>query len=134
MKVPSIKRILPERFPELKWMPELLAPLNSFLEQIVAGVNRGLRISENFDGEVKTITVDNTAGGEGFPVKFRWTRTSTPTVAWIGRAREVTGAHTAFADPLFLDWEMTADGYFKVLGVPGLPAAKFNIIIIALAE
>lgn len=115
-------------------MPELLSPLNQFMEQIAQGVNKGLTISANLDGVVQTIQVDMSLA-DPFPVSFRWSRVNRPSVAWIGRAWEVSGTHTTFTDPLFLDWEMTADGSFRVNAIPGLPTGtKYNITIIALAE
>ena len=134
MRVPSIKRILPERFPDQKWIPELLSPLNQFMEQVAQGINNGLRIGENFDGVVRTVVVDMTQTNP-FPVKFQWTRTSPPSVAWIGRARQVSGTHTNFTSALFIDWEMADDGSFKINAIPGLPGLKkFNVTVIALAE
>lgn len=105
MKLPSIKKILTETFPDLKWMPQLLSPLNQFMEQIVQGLNRGLTISENFDAVVKTIELDGT-----WPAKFKWERTNRPTVAFVGYVREKTGAHTERHGFYALDSEESSGG------------------------
>ncbi len=126
----SIKRILSESFPELKWMPQLLAPLNQFIEEMNRALNNEITVSQNMDGVVKDVVIDGT-----FPVKFKWTRQSKPRVAWIGGCRELSGTHITFTDPIFLDWEFAGEGFFKINGVPGLtatPTNKFNLTIVAL--
>ena len=130
-QLPSLKRILSESFPEVKWIGRLLGPLNQFIEEVVRALNNELTIAANMDGVVKTVMVDGT-----YPVKFLWTRASRPTVAWIGQCREVSGPHTPLGAALFLDWEFTGDGQIKINEIAGLsdsPTAKFYVTIIALA-
>lgn len=130
-RLSSIKRILTESFPGVKWISALLAPLNQFIEEVNRALNNELTIAENFDGVVKDVIVDGT-----YPIRFVWSRSARPTVAWIGYARELSGPHTALTDPLSLDWEFSGDGYFKINAIPGLAAsasAKWVIKVVALA-
>ncbi len=130
-RLSAIKRILTESFPDVKWISVLLAPLNQFIEEVNRALNNELTFSENFDGVVKTVTVDGT-----FPLKFMWTRSKRPTVAWIGYCREVSSNHVALASGIALDWEYSGDGFFKINAVPGLSAsatAKYYLTIVALA-
>jgi hypothetical protein len=130
-RLSSIKRILTESFPEVKWIGTLLAPINQFIEEVNRALNNELTFADNFDGMVKTITADGT-----YPVKFQWTRKSRPVVAWIGYIREIDGEHTNLGAAVSLDWEYTGDGTFKINALPGLSASaadKFYVTIVAMA-
>lgn len=129
-RLSSIKRILTESFPEVKWIGVLLAPINQFIEEVNRALNNELTIGENFDGMVKVVTADGT-----YPIKFLWTRKSRPLVAWIGYIREIDGEHTNLGGAVSLDWEYSG-GFFKVNALPGLSASsadKFFVTIVAMA-
>jgi hypothetical protein len=69
MKLPTFKRIVSEEFPEQrKWLPKLIAPLNSFLEQVTQGLNKNITVQDNLDAEIKTITVSE------FPYIFSYSK------------------------------------------------------------
>jgi hypothetical protein len=129
-RLPDQRKILPEDFPEQKWIPALLSPLNRFFEDVVRALNKGLTFKENIAGEILTVTIDGV-----FPLDVRWTNMSPPIAAWIGKCRETSGNHTNFTDPLFLDWELTASGQFRINNITGLTATmanKFSVTIIAI--
>ena len=129
-KLPTIKKILPEQFPDLKWMPEFSQHINRFMEEVSRALNNQLTFSENMSAVIKTVQLDGI-----FPVKFSWTLPSKPVAAWIGQCREVTGEHTVIMTALYLDWEFNNDGMFQINGVAGLtpiPTNKFNITIVAI--
>lgn len=130
-RLPDQQKIQAEDFPSEKFMPKLLYPINRFFEEVIRALNKGLTLKENFNGDVITVTIDGT-----FPLDVRWTQTSPPVAAWIGRCREVSGDHTNFTDPLFLDWEMIQLGQFRINAIPGLTSSvsnKFYVTIIAIA-
>lgn len=128
-QLPNQRKILPEDFPDQKaWIPQLLSPINRFFEDVVRALNKGLTIKDNFDGELITAIIDGV-----YPLDINWTRPNPPKAAFIGQCREITGNHTTFTDPLFLDWEYTAAGKFRINSVVGLTASsaiKFNATII----
>lgn len=138
----SIKRILAESFPELKWMPQLLAPLNQFIEEINRALNNELTVGQNMNGVVKDVVVDGT-----YPVRFKWSRASRPRVAWIGAVFPVSGSAVVthvYDDTgavertaaVSLDWEFDGAGFFKINGIHGLAASasdKYTVTIVALA-
>ncbi len=129
-KLSSIKKILTESFPDVKWIGVLLAPLNQFIEEVNRALNNELTVAENMDGAVKTVTVDGT-----YPLKFQWKRSSRPTVAWIGYIRETQGEHTDMGAAVSMDWEWSG-GYFQINAIPGLsasPTAKYFVTVVALA-
>lgn len=132
-KLPTQKRITPETFPDQeKWIPQLLEPLNRFMEEVTRALNNELTVNENLDAVVRTVELDGT-----YPVKFKWERKNRPRAAWIGQCRETSENHVTLSTPIYLDWVYTQEGMFQINDVVGLtgPSAsnKFNLTIIAIA-
>jgi len=131
-RLPTQKRITPENFPDQEdWIPQLLEPLNKFMEDVNRALNNQVTFSENLSAVVKTVPLDGV-----YPVKFRWDLKSRPTAAWIGQCREQSENHTTLTTSLYLDWEYTQDGQFQINNVAGLstetPDNKFNLTVIAI--
>jgi hypothetical protein len=130
-KLPPQKRILPENFPDQsKWIPRLLEPMNRFMEDINRALNNQLTFSENLSSEVRTVQVDG-----NYPLRMPWALKAKPIGAWIIACREISGNHTVFTTPLFLDWEYNEAGQFQINSVVGLTATatdKFNLTYIAI--
>ncbi len=129
-RLPKRNKILAEDFPKQDFMPKLLEPINSFSEDMVLALNKGLTFQENMASETLTVTIDGV-----YPLDLKWTNKSRPIGAWIINCREVSGAHTTFTTALYLDWEMTASGSFRVNNIAGLTASsanKFTTTIIAI--
>lgn len=130
-KLPPPIKIRNEDFPKLDWMPQLLAPINRFVDDVIRSLNKQLTVTDNMDGALLTVIVDGT-----YPLDVKWTGRSLPKAAWIGQCRETTGDHTNFTNPLFLDWGFTADGLFRINNITGLTASgtnKFTVTIVAIA-
>ena len=128
--LPSIRRILTESFPGVSWISTLLSPINAFFEGVYTALNNELTIGQNMNGVVKSITLDGT-----FPVKFMWTRSAAPTIAWLGYCRQVAGTTYSYTDAVSPIWEYDGEGNFVLNGVPGLDftlGRKFLIRIIAI--
>jgi hypothetical protein len=143
MRVPSVKRILTETFPDVKWIGALLEPINRFFEEVARGLNKQLTITENMDGIVKKLRIDGT-----YPVTFKWERAALPTVALIGKVARTNGGDVVThlyddtgtverRSAVSLDWDFTSDGYVRVKEVLGLAASNstpYEVTIIVLAE
>ena len=133
-QVPSFKKILRAKFPQdLKWIPLLLGPLNSFMEDVQLGLNKRLNITQNFDGEVKSIKLDGT-----YPIKLAWGRDSKPTIGFIGSIAMLDGSDVTLAGAVFPLWEFNQQGNIQINQIVGLSddAAdkKYNITMIFLVE
>lgn len=122
-KLPIQNQILPETFPseQKKWLPQLLQPINYFIQNVIRALNKNLTFNENFAGDVLTVTIDGT-----YPLDVRWINNSKPTLAWIGSCREVSGTHATITTALYLDWEMSSVGEFRINKIAGLSASITN--------
>jgi hypothetical protein len=131
MKLPQQRRILVEEFQQQKsWIAKLILPINKFFEDILRGLNKGITIFENMDGEVIEVETSGT-----YPIDIRWTRPAPPKICFLGRCTRVDGESETFTDPLYLDWEYTASGSFRIKGIPGLSASesdKYNLVLVCL--
>lgn len=128
-KLPRQSKILPSDFPDQKWMPKFLAQLNGFMEDVTRALNKNLTLKENLAAEIMTVSIDGT-----FPLDVLWANKAYPTAAWIGQCREASGSHTTFTDPLYLDWEMSSRGLFRINNIAGLsasPSAVYSVTIMA---
>lgn len=103
-----------------------------FAEDLWKGFNKSVTVSENMDGAILSFQTDGT-----YPLYLSWPNRNRPTVAWIGFCREVSNVHTTVSSAPYVDWEMAADGRFKINTITGIspsPSNRFNIKIIALAN
>jgi hypothetical protein len=129
-KLPSFKKILPEQFPDLPWLPELVRPLNNFMESVTNALNQQLTFADNLDAVVRNVTLDGT-----YPVKVAWTKTNKPVACWVGQCRELNADHTTFTTALFLDWEFAADGTLQINNVTGITpteTSKYTLTLVAI--
>jgi hypothetical protein len=109
-KLPTIKKINSEDFPDQKWINKLTAPLNSFMEQVVDALNGNLNINDNLSGEVKTITVDS------MPFSFKWKKKIRPvhlTVGWCDQT---------LTDAPHINWTYS-DGMIRINSITGITPA-----------
>lgn len=129
-KLPVKRKIQPEDFPDQKWLPNLLAPINQFFSDVFNALNKNLTWTDNIAGEILTVVVDGS-----FPLDVKWTNISRPSAAWIGYCRETSNNHTAFTNGLFLDWEMPSNNVFRINGIPGITPTntnKYTVTIVTL--
>ena len=127
MKLPSIKKLLLEEI-DLKtvWLPNLLAPINVFFESVYNALNKGITVTDNMDGEIKTISLDGT-----FPYNLKWERKNPPKAAWI------VFSDTAPSGGMSLHWEFTSTGMFSIKSIQGLSpssASKVTIRVIIICN
>ncbi len=119
--IPKQGRILSSDFPDEKFMPKLLYPINSFIEDVKRALNKGLTFKDNMSGDVVTVLLDGV-----YPLDIKWNLKQYPVAAWIGQCREVSGNHTTITTALYLDWEMTTDGALRINNVAGLSPSVSN--------
>lgn len=60
-KLPTIKRLLTEDFPDQKWIGKLLQPLNQFMDTVVSALNGNLT-TDNLKASISTYEHVNTSG------------------------------------------------------------------------
>jgi len=118
-RLPTLQKILPENFPDLKWLPQIAGILNQFMLQVTRSLSNELTISSNFDGEIKTVIVDGSGA-----ISLSWTGSSKPTIGWIGAIRRIDGTDFTLSNAVSLDWEFSSDNKIKIKGHPGLTASS----------
>ena len=127
-RLPTLKKILQENFPELPWMNKLATPINVFIEEVTRILNKRLTFSDNFDGEIKEVLVDG-----NYPLKISWNRNSKPIAVWVGRIRRVDGGSNSFSDAVYMDWNYNNSREIQIDDIIGLGASsddKFYVTII----
>lgn len=129
-KLPQQNKILPENFPEQKFMPQLLSPINSFISQVILALNKNLTFTENMAGQILAVTIDGT-----FPLNLQWTLPQKPVAIWIGNCRETSGTHSTVTTALYVDWEMNPKGQLQINNIAGLSASsanRFHVTLLAI--
>lgn len=108
-RIPTVKRISQEEFPDQKWIGKLLGPLNNFMEQVVDAFNKALTVSDNMAGTLQTIEIS------GYPYSFRWTDKAKPTHITVGACnRDLT-------DAPYVNWTYdSGGGLIKITSVTGI--------------
>lgn len=130
-RLPQISKILQEKFPsDVEWIPELIEPINDVIGSYIDAVNHGITFKDNIAGDILVADVNGI-----YPLDIKWTNRNRPIAAWIGQCREKSNVHTTFSSPLFLDWEFTQSGFFRINNIAGLTVSsenRFNVTIIAI--
>ena len=119
---PTVKRISPENLPTTKdfaWlMPSLIAPLNYFMDQVSQALSRRLTVTENMDGDIRTVTLDGT-----FPVKIAWDRRR-PMSVLVGGWAQTTGTVTAPTAAVGIDWTFNQSSQIQIDAIYGITPAS----------
>lgn len=126
-RLPTQNKILPEDFPKQDFMPQLLAPINKFFQDMILALNKGLTFQQNMAAEILTVNIDG-----NFPLDVRWVNKSKSIGAWIVNCRETSGSHVTFTTPLYLDWEMKSTDTFKINSIVGLSATSTNVYTVTI--
>ena len=115
-KLPSLKSLLPDNFPEQKgWIKALLVPLNKFFTEVVDALNKKLNITDNLDGEVIEFTVDG-----NYPKELAWPRKQKPRIGWIGKVSRADGSDVSLSAGISPVWIYTQDGLISISDIVGL--------------
>ena len=127
MRVPSFKKILMERFPEQSdWIQPLIDPLNTFMLELVAGIHKRLTVTENMDGEIKTVTM----AGSSEPIKLAWGQSQKPRLGIIGKISKVDGSAVSLSQAISLAWSYNQQGEVQIDDVVGLDDSLSNQYIL----
>jgi len=120
---PKSKKILIESFnPDQKsWIKTLLSPLNKFMDDVSNALDKRLTLSENFDAEIKNVTVDNQ-----YPLSLAWGRSSKPTIGYIGKIERVDGADVNLSSAITLIWSFNQEGEVVIQDIVGLDDSSSN--------
>jgi hypothetical protein len=102
-KLPTIKRIIKEDFPDQPWIGKLLQPLNTFMESVVSALNKNLNM-DNLRGNWITFTLNSSATAVN---RFKVGIGSAPKVLIIGRIIPKDGGVITSAP--YLDWSYSAE-------------------------
>ena len=127
-KIPTLKKILQENFPDLPWMNQLAAPINTFIEEVTRAFNKRITFSDNFDGEVYEILTDGT-----YPLNISWNRPTKPRAVWIGAIRRLDGASASLSNAVQIDWTYNNKAEIQIDNIIGLGASgtdKFYVTLI----
>jgi len=132
LRIPSFKKILIERFADNIWIKQLLDPLNSFMDDMINGLNNQLTITENLAGEVKVVKVTG-----DYPVKLSWGPISKPTIGLIGKIETVDRQPFTLSTPVTLLWSFTQSGQVSIDDLVGLDdslSKQYDITLVFLVK
>lgn len=133
MKTPSFKKLIIEKFPEQAgWVGGMITPINSFMDDIVNGLNKRLTIRENLNGDILSFT---TSGQ--YPIKIKWDRPTKPTIGWIGGISRVNGATIDLTTAVTLIWSYNQEGQVQIdnlIGLDDSASKTYKITTIFLVE
>lgn len=126
-KLPNIKRLVVEDFPaaERKWLPQLLSPLNSFMEAVYAALNRQLTVNDNMAGEVRAVELDGV-----MPLELAWSLKTKPRAVIVGDCYRKDGTELTLVDAVGVRWHYTQGGALSVDQVVGVtPSASARYVL-----
>ena len=113
-QVPKLKQLIPEELSEAgSWIKKLITPINSFMRSITDGFNKGLTVSENMDGDIKTFIAAGTS------VELAWGRQK-PTAGWIVNIERVDNSSVTLPAAITPIWSFTQESQIKVSDIMGL--------------
>lgn len=78
-KVPQVKRLLVDEFPDQPWIEPLIQSLNQFMDGVVSNLNNGLTVEDNMAGIVREVELDG-----NMPLKIAWNLNSKPKSVLVG--------------------------------------------------
>jgi hypothetical protein len=129
-RVPPVRRISTEDFKEQSgWIEKLVAPINSYFEQMTTALNRGLTVNDNMAGEIRTVEVDGT-----YPLKLAWSL-GRPSVVIVGNTALSSGASLTLTDAVQVQWSYNQSGQLQIDNVVGVtPSAttKYKLTLLVL--
>jgi hypothetical protein len=125
MKLSVIKRILVESFPSdvQKWVPAIVQPLNSFMDQVAKALSSGLTVRDNLKTQVYTITL---SASQTYPLTVSYDLNEKPLELRVARIASQDGS----ALPVH-SFTWTWKGNQLDMTFNGLSAVKYDVILIA---
>jgi hypothetical protein len=133
-KLPQIRRLVLEDFMEQKsWIARLFLPLNTFMESVVTALNKNLTITENFNGEVKVVTLTSVPTAAN-PLKVAYNLKAAPVSIHIGQVSRFDGAAFALTVAPAIQWIWTSSGLeiTNLLGIVPTSAVRYDLTLVIL--
>lgn len=121
-KLPLTYKLILEDFPKevRNWAGKLLYPINTFFESVYAALNKGLTFTDNFDAQLKHITVDG-----NYPISFEYTTSVRPMgiICVYAKARDASYP----LGGIFVSFEIIEKSV-KINNITGLdPSKKYDL-------
>lgn len=125
MKLSVIKRILVESFPSdvQKWIPAIVQPLNSFMDQVTKALSSGLTVRDNFKTQVYSVTLSAT---QTYPLTISYDLNEKPLEVRVARIAAQDGSNI----PAY-SFTWTWKGNQLDIKFNGLSAVKYDVALIA---
>jgi len=121
-------RLIVEDYKEQKsWIGKLLSPINSFMESVVAALNRSLTLKENLAADMLTVQLDGT-----MPVKLAWTLKARPRAVSVGDVYRKDGASVTLTDAVGIKWSYNQQGQLQVDQVVGITPSSSAVYVVEL--
>ena len=126
MKLSTIKRLLIEGLPNdvKKWIPGLIQPLNTFLDQVTRALANELTVNDNLKAQQWSVTI---GANQTYPIRLSYRLNERPTAVFVGRI--VASGGTAV--PAY-SFEWTWKGESIEVTFNSLSAVEYNVTLIAL--
>jgi len=130
-RIPPLKRVLQEEFPDQPWLNKLLTPLNKFMESVVSAFNKSITVNDNMAGAIRTVEM------RGTTATIPWSGQA-PSVVIVGRVRASDNQpldSTANPDAIAVRWYLDSDGniyIYSIQGVTPTPSLKYTLTLLIL--
>lgn len=127
-KQPRFTRLLTDDFKDQsEWIGRLLDPINNYMEQNNAALNKALTLADNMAAALLTIELDGQ-----FPLKLRWDLTARPVSVIVGNVYRSNGANFTLTSAVQVQWSFNQASQLQIDGVVGITpsaSAKYKLVI-----
>ena len=134
MKLSNIKRILTENLPTevLKWIDEIVIPLNTVISQISDALSSQLTITDNMLGCVKNFTLTTA----DFPFTFNHGLNAQPKICFIAQINDTSGNPATFTTAPYAQWFLGTEANTIILQtITGLDITKkYDVTLVVLSN
>lgn len=99
----NIKRVIKEQMPSdvIKWIDQVLIPLNTFMSQVTYALTKQLTITDNMVGSVKTFNLTS----DQFPFTFNHGLAGVnPKIVFIGQINDTSASPATFTVAPYAQW------------------------------
>ena len=134
MRLSNIKRIITENLPVdvLKWIDEIVIPLNTVISQLTDALSSQLTITDNMLGGIKTFTLTPA----DFPFSFNHGLTVQPKICFIAQINDNSGNPATFTAAPYAQWYLSSEANTIVIQtITGLNVnKKYDVTLVILAN
>lgn len=131
-KLPPVKRIVKEDFPEVSWIGKLLQPLSDFMENVYFALNKKLNHGDNIDSDIRTLDI---TGGE-FPFSFtvNLSTGTKPGHLVVTKVTEQTINPAIITTAVWAHWDFQ-NNKVRIRNISGLtPGVRYAVTVIVYPE